>query len=128
MYMIKLVPAKCPSCGADIEVNKKLENTICQYCGTTVLVDDAIAKLKVELSGKVEVEGISGDKDKLNKARKYIKLKEYDNAKAIIDEMIANDKLNEEAYFERVRINLGILDNDNFTGEKNRFMMNIIGM
>lgn len=42
-----LEPAKCPSCGANIEVNKDLEKTICQYCGTTVLIKDAIQKYKV---------------------------------------------------------------------------------
>ncbi len=47
---MKLVPAKCPSCWADIEVNKDLEKTICQYCGTTVLIDDAVQKYKLEIS------------------------------------------------------------------------------
>lgn len=36
--MIKLQAAKCPQCGADIEVNESLEKTICQYCGTTILI------------------------------------------------------------------------------------------
>lgn len=39
---MKLTPAKCPSCGANIEVNETLKNTICQYCGTTVLIEEAI--------------------------------------------------------------------------------------
>ena len=33
------------SIGYGIQVNEKLENTICQYCGSTVLVEDAIEKL-----------------------------------------------------------------------------------
>lgn len=30
--MLKLTAAKCPQCGADIEVNPELEKSICQYC------------------------------------------------------------------------------------------------
>lgn len=38
--MIKLQAATCPQCGASIEVNEQLEKTICQFCGTTILVSD----------------------------------------------------------------------------------------
>ena len=69
--MVKLQAAKCPSCGADIQVNEKLENTICQYCGSTVLVEDAIEKYKIEISGNVKVEGIKGRNDKIEQAKKH---------------------------------------------------------
>ena len=55
---MKLIPARCPSCGADIEVNKENETTKCKYCDTRIIIDDAIAKYKVELSGKVTVENL----------------------------------------------------------------------
>ena len=42
--MIKLQDAKCPNCGANIQVNDKLENTICQYCGSQVVIEEAIEK------------------------------------------------------------------------------------
>ena len=44
---MKLIPARCPSCGADIEVNKENETTKCKYCDTRIIIDDAIAKYKV---------------------------------------------------------------------------------
>ncbi len=49
---MKLVAAKCPSCGADIEVDKDSDSTKCEYCKSKILVDDAIAKVKVEVSVK----------------------------------------------------------------------------
>lgn len=55
---MKLVPAKCPSCGADIEVDKDSDSTKCEYCDSKILVEDAIAKIKVELSGSVEVKNM----------------------------------------------------------------------
>jgi hypothetical protein len=75
--IVKLVPAKCPSCGADIEVNKDLEKTICQYCGTTVLIEDAIQKLKIELSGKIEVDGVTSQNKLLKNAETKMKLGKY---------------------------------------------------
>ena len=92
-----LEPAKCPSCGANIEVNKDLEKTICQYCGTTVLIKDAIQKYQVELTGSVQVDGLKSDKKKFEEVEKYFKLKEYGNAKRTLDQIIANDEFNIEA-------------------------------
>ena len=86
-----------PSCGANIEVNKNLEKTICQYCGTTVLIKDAIQKYKIELTGSVQVDGLKSDKKKFEEVEKYFKLKEYGNAKRTLDQIIANDEFNIEA-------------------------------
>lgn len=42
---MKLTVAKCPSCNANIEVNENLEKAICQYCGSTILIESAIKKI-----------------------------------------------------------------------------------
>ena len=47
--MVQLQAAKCPQCGADIQVNTSLEQAICQYCGTTILVNDEVEKNKIEI-------------------------------------------------------------------------------
>lgn len=36
----KLTAANCPSCGGDLKIEKGTENALCEYCGTTVLIDD----------------------------------------------------------------------------------------
>ena len=100
---MKLVPAKCPSCGADIEVNKDLEKTICQYCGTTVLIDDAVQKYKLEITGKVKVDGVKGRDDFLEQAKKHLKVKEYSEAIASLEEIISEDKFDVEAYCELIK-------------------------
>jgi DNA-directed RNA polymerase subunit RPC12/RpoP len=100
---MKLVPAKCPSCGADIEVNKSLEKTICQYCGTTVLIDDAVQKYKLEISGKVKVDGVKGRDDFLEQAKKHLKVKEYDAAIKSLNHIIEEDKFDVEAYCELIK-------------------------
>ncbi len=48
--MMKLVAAKCPSCGANINVDRSLKFTKCEYCNTEILVEEAVENLlKVEL-------------------------------------------------------------------------------
>lgn len=47
---MKLVAAKCPSCGANIKVDRSLKLTKCDYCNTEILVEEAVENLlKVEL-------------------------------------------------------------------------------
>lgn len=94
---MKLTPAKCPSCGANLEVNEKLEKTICQYCGTTVLIEEAIEKYKIELSGKVEVEGIKSDAQKIENAKKHMKIGEYMKAQSLLNQVNNEDSFNIEA-------------------------------
>lgn len=95
---MKLTPAKCPACGANIEVNEELKNAICQYCGTTILIEEAVQKLKIDLSGTVKVDGIVGKNEKLEQAKKHIQLEEYADAENLLRNVIALDKFNIEAY------------------------------
>ena len=86
-FFMKLVAAKCPNCGANIDVDKNSDKTICEYCGSKIVVEDAIAKFKLEISGKVEVSNLTNF-DKLFKlanrdfANKYYKdaLEKYKRA------------------------------------------------
>lgn len=112
--MFKLTDAKCPSCGAKLDVNPNLEKTICQYCGSTVFVEEAIQKFKLELSGKVEVEGIKGRNTKIKQALKYKKIKEYDKASNLLKEIIQDDEFDIEALCEIIKLDLEILENSNF--------------
>lgn len=77
---MKLVPAKCPSCGANIEVNENLEKAICQYCGTTVIIQEAVEKYKIEISGEVKVDGIESKKELLKNAEVLAELGKYTEA------------------------------------------------
>ncbi len=55
---MKLVAAKCPSCGANLNVDSERKDMFCEYCGTKIIVEEAIQKYQLEISGKVEVDGI----------------------------------------------------------------------
>lgn len=48
--------AICPRCGANIQVPADSEQARCMYCGSSLIVKDAVQKLKLELSGSVLVD------------------------------------------------------------------------
>ena len=80
---MRLTSAKCPNCGADIRVNKEEEKTVCEYCNSEVLIEDAIAKLKVVVEGEVELKGVP-------KLESYLKLGDRAYKDGKFDEAYAN--------------------------------------
>lgn len=97
--MIQLQPAKCPCCGANIHVNEELTKTICQYCGTEVLIQEAIHKYKIEITGKIEVDGISTEKNQLIRAKQLLDMGQYDNANSIYKNVLKLSPTNYEAWW-----------------------------
>jgi len=58
----------------------------CEFCRTQIIVDEAIQKYKLEISGKVEVDGIKGRKEKMKEAQNAIKFQKWDKAIEILSE------------------------------------------
>ena len=118
--MISLKAARCPSCGADIEVNPELEKSICQFCGSTILIQDAIAKIKVEHSGTIKVDGIQGESDLIELAKKHIQFNRTDNALDVIEEVLKSNSYNMDALYLYLKIykdyllGISLLDSDRF--------------
>src|SRR5574344_187121 len=100
---MKLVAAKCPNCGANIEVDKNSDKTECEYCHTKIAVDDAIAKYKVEVSGSVEVSNLPKALNLLKLGKRHYDDGEYSEAYKEYSKAIELDPDNIEAIF-----NMGI--------------------
>ena len=103
---MKLTAAKCPSCGASIEVDRNEENTICEYCKSNIIIEDAVQKYKIELSGKVKISGIKDNDDRLKDAINYYELDEFKNATATLNTIIADEPFNIEAHIWLVKTNV----------------------
>ena len=100
---MKLTAAKCPSCGASIEVDRNEESTVCQYCKSNIIIEDAVQKYKIELSGKVKVSGIKDNEDRLNDAINYYELGELKDAASTLKTIIADEPFNIEAHIWLVK-------------------------
>lgn len=79
--MVKLVSAKCPSCGASLKLSKEDEKTRCEYCHQTIIVDDAIACYKLKISGTISVERIASNSELIDAANELLDMQEYLKAK-----------------------------------------------
>ena len=77
---MKLIQAKCPSCGANIEVDSNRQTVTCSFCRSNIIVDDAIAKFRIELLGSINVDNLPNIDNYLILADRYYKSKEYDEA------------------------------------------------
>jgi tetratricopeptide (TPR) repeat protein len=78
--------ARCPSCGAQLEVSKSSDMTTCEYCGSKVVVN--------------ELNGISGNtKNFLALANNEFKLGNYEKAHEYFEKILETDPKNYTAHF-----------------------------
>ena len=77
---MKLVSAMCPNCGAKLELDENMEKGFCMYCGSQILVQDAVQKYKVEISGRVSVEGILSAEDLAKNGETLVNIGNYQQA------------------------------------------------
>ncbi|MDE7269474.1 MAG: hypothetical protein K2N81_03270, partial [Acetatifactor sp.] len=80
---------KCPSCGADIELDDSREYGFCLYCGT-----------KIQLIEKISITGIKSEQEQLETAKKLINIGEVSEAKILLRKIVSNSPLFGEAWFE----------------------------
>ena len=45
---VKFVPAACPKCGGQLQVDPSQEAAVCQYCGTPFVVEKAIQNYNIQ--------------------------------------------------------------------------------
>lgn len=81
--------AKCPSCGANIQVPTDTEQANCMYCGRQIFVKEAIQKHKVELSGNVTVD--ANIESMLKSAEGFLRLKKWKEAEKLYTKIIDLD-------------------------------------
>lgn len=98
---MKLVSAKCPNCGANIEVDKNSDSTKCDFCKSKIIVEDAIAKYKIEVSGEVEIKNLPTLKNHIKLAERYYKDNEYEEALEQYSKICELDSNNCEAIVRR---------------------------
>ena len=76
---------------------------VCEYCESRILVREAVAKLKVELEGKVAVDGIATIERLKANARRSFDVGQYDNAIRDWNRVTEIDATDHESYWGQVR-------------------------
>lgn len=77
---MSIIAAKCPGCGGDIQLDDTNQHGFCMYCGTRVIVKDAIEETRVKIEGKVSVEGLASLEKLVQNAETFMALGEYAKA------------------------------------------------
>lgn len=98
-----LISLKCPNCDGEIQLDDNKESGFCLYCGSRLLFKDAVYKNKLELSGKINIEGVPTVGNLMLRGDEYVttgdidKAIEYYNKALDIDvgNTIVRSKLNE---------------------------------
>ncbi len=73
---MNLVSAKCPNCGADIEVDDTKTHYVCKYCKKNIIKDDKLLK-------KISINGIQTNSDLIVSANELLEMDEYLKAKKL---------------------------------------------
>lgn len=83
--MIKMIPVKCPECGASIEIDKERSFGFCSYCGSKVIINneneqiirniDEAAIKKSEVEKELELKKLELEEER----RKYARAMEQKN-------------------------------------------------
>lgn len=77
---MKIIAAKCPSCGANLEIDSETKITKCSFCKQNIILDDEKILDKDLL---VSLSGIKSDKNLLESANKLLEMGEFLKSKKL---------------------------------------------
>lgn len=112
---VEFKAAKCPNCGGNLQLPNNIENVKCLYCGSDIIVRDAIRKVEVENIAsadnllKLAEEARKSNNNKLayEYYNKYLEL-DFNNYKAWYGKAISSGWGSSLASFNAVEIIQGI--------------------
>jgi DNA-directed RNA polymerase subunit RPC12/RpoP len=93
------VAAKCTNCGGELQLDDNLKTGFCQYCGSKVVVQEAIELKKVQVEGKVSVEGLATVENLLTRGEQSIDEGDYEKAISFFEQAINIDAKNHVAWW-----------------------------
>lgn len=101
---MELKDAKCPNCGGQLKLNPNLEKGICIYCGTEIVVSEAIQRFSGEISG------IATTKSSMLHAFNQLEDGDFDGAMKAFKHVIETEPTNAEAYYGMFKCAIVIAD------------------
>ena len=124
--MVKLVPAICPQCGAQLKVNPGDKQMDCEFCGTTIMIDEAVQKYKIEIEHKIRIDGLHGREYQFEQAQKHFDVGEYYDAISFLVSILTDDKFDIEALILFIKCNLTLLKEHNYSPNMSGYNPNYV--
>lgn len=122
----KLVPAKCTSCGANLEVDASQETAICSFCNASYIVEKAISNYNISLNGNLNIKNATINVNGIDIDNLILRAKEfeldckYEMAIDYYNQVLDADISKQEAHAGIDRINNIINDYVYFESPANR--------
>lgn len=69
---------KCPTCGGEVQMDDNREKGFCMYCGGAIQIKEEVAKIKIEHSGKIEIDDSKKLKNSIELADRAFSIGKYD--------------------------------------------------
>jgi tetratricopeptide (TPR) repeat protein len=96
---MQLNSAVCPNCGGNLQLDPSMGRGYCLHCGSNIIIEDGVQRQKIELSGKVEVDGIATVNSSLMRANQLFDSGDYDNAVKAFKKVLEADPSSHEAWW-----------------------------
>ena len=96
---MELVHAKCPNCGAEIQLDESKENGLCLYCGSSVIIKDGLS------GGTIIVNGVKVSPDISNNIINIAKSGEKIKAIKLLYDSTGSELAHSKAYIELLMLN-----------------------
>jgi len=93
------VAAKCTNCGGELQLDDNLKTGYCMFCGSRVVIQEAIDLKKVQIEGKVSVEGLATVENLLMRGNQSMEAGEYKKAEDFFEQVINIDAKNHAAWW-----------------------------
>lgn len=90
---MNFVAAGCPSCGARIQVDENSKTCFCQYCGSQIIVEEAIQLIR----GTVQIDFKNQIDNFLIRANSFMEQERYADAEIYFNKVLDLDATNVEA-------------------------------
>lgn len=99
-----LLNAKCVNCGATIKVDESKEATICKYCGSAFVTENAINNYNMHITNNMNIANanilVSGfsAKNEYDRGITFISLENYEKADQISETIMDKEPISELGY------------------------------
>ncbi len=114
---MKLIQAKCPNCGANLDITSNNKTIKCEYCKQNIIITELNTEKKETKKGIINTDGIESHLDLIKTGNSLLEIKEYLQAKKFFKEFSEKCPLNYQGW-----LGLLICRTRNFTIKDNNIL------
>lgn len=103
-----LIALKCPSCGAEVQLDESCEFGFCTYCGTKVMQE----KIIVDHRGSIKIEGTATAESLLERAQIMLQDGDFSNADSYFNRVLDIDPHCAAAYWGKLCCKIKVMSDD----------------